>query len=107
MFDIIPGTSCTPQIVCVGCAKASGTALRRTFADGIRHDHDPVLNRLKVHKRHLYGRANFDLLRKRVLLAPDAANKGGSTATPVPDHRQVCFEVTKMVTVAPWARTAD
>ncbi len=58
----------------------------KTFANGIRHDHDAVLNgltlehnsgavegavnRLKVYKRQMYGRANFDLLRKRVLLSP-------------------------------------
>jgi transposase len=27
------------------------------------------INRLKLIKRQMYGRANFDLLRKRVLLA--------------------------------------
>ena len=58
----------------------------KTFANGLRHDHDAVLNgltldhnsgavqgavnRLKVHKRQMYGRAKFHLLRKRVLLTP-------------------------------------
>lgn len=58
----------------------------KTFANGIRRDHDAVVNgltlehnsgavegavnRLKVYKRQMYGRANFDLLRKRVLLSP-------------------------------------
>ena len=54
-----------------------------SFARGIRHDHDAVLNgltlpwssgvvegnvnRLKMIKRQMYGRATFPLLRKRVL----------------------------------------
>ena len=56
-----------------------------SFARGIRHDHDAVLNgltlpwssgvvegnvnRIKMIKRQMYGRASFPLLRKRVLLA--------------------------------------
>jgi transposase len=55
-----------------------------SFARGLRHDHDAVLNgltlpwssgvvegnvnRLKMLKRQMYGRATFSLLRKRVLL---------------------------------------
>jgi transposase len=55
-----------------------------SFARGLRHDHDAVLNgltlpwssgvvegnvnRIKMIKRQMYGRATFDLLRKRVLL---------------------------------------
>ncbi|MHA6632156.1 ISL3 family transposase [Pseudonocardia sichuanensis] len=55
------------------------------FVAGLRRDHDAVLNgltlpyssgsvegnvnRIKMIKRQMYGRANFDLLRKRVLLA--------------------------------------
>jgi transposase len=55
------------------------------FTHGLRRDHDAVLagltlphssgavegtvNRIKMIKRQMYGRANFDLLRKRVLLA--------------------------------------
>ena len=55
-----------------------------SFARGLRHDHDAVLNgltlpwnsgvvegnvnRLKMLKRQMYGRATFGLLRKRVLL---------------------------------------
>jgi transposase len=55
------------------------------FANGIRRDHDAVLNgltlehssgavegsvnRIKMIKRQMYGRAGFELLRKRVLLA--------------------------------------
>ena len=67
-------------------AEASDLPHLKTFVNGIRHDHDAVLNgltlahnsgavegavnRLKVYKRQMYGRAKFDLLRKRVLLAP-------------------------------------
>jgi transposase len=56
-----------------------------SFAAGLRRDHDAVLagltlpyssgaveghvNRIKMIKRQMYGRANLDLLRKRVLLA--------------------------------------
>ena len=55
----------------------------QSFARGIKHDHDAVLNgltlrwnsgvvegnvnRLKMLKRQTYGRASFELLRKRVL----------------------------------------
>ncbi|HZR49209.1 MAG TPA: transposase, partial [Streptosporangiaceae bacterium] len=55
-----------------------------SFANGIRRDHDAVVNgltmpwssgvvegnvnRLKMIKRQMYGRATFELLRKRVLL---------------------------------------
>lgn len=55
------------------------------FTNGLRRDHDAVLNglsmphssgavegtvnRIKMIKRQMYGRAGFDLLRKRVLLA--------------------------------------
>ncbi|GEN11428.1 hypothetical protein MFU01_64650 [Myxococcus fulvus] len=57
----------------------------KTFAEGLQHDHDAVLasmqtpwsngqcegqvTRLKPLKRQMYGRACFDLLRCRVLLA--------------------------------------
>ena len=57
-----------------------------SFARGLRHDYDAVLNgltlswnsgvaegnvnRLKMIKRQMYGRASFVLLRKRVLLTP-------------------------------------
>lgn len=65
-------------------ADARGTALD-AFARGITRDHDAVLaalvepwstgpvegqiNRLKLLKRTMYGRAKFDLLRRRVLAA--------------------------------------
>ena len=63
---------------------AKGTTLD-AFARGIKRDHDAVLaafvepwstgpvegqiNRLKLLKRTMYGRAKFDLLRRRVLAA--------------------------------------
>lgn len=56
----------------------------RSFANGLRRDHDAVrngltlphnsgpveghVNRIKMIKRRMYGRANLDLLRKRILL---------------------------------------
>lgn len=59
--------------------EASDPPHLKTFVNGIRHDHDAVLNgltrehnsgavegavnRLTVYKRQMYGRANFDLLR--------------------------------------------
>ncbi|MFJ9448509.1 transposase [Kitasatospora sp. NPDC101235] len=58
----------------------------RTLASGIRRDHAAVLaalnttltsgavegnvTRIKLLKRQMYGRANFDLLRRRILLSP-------------------------------------
>jgi transposase len=66
-------------------AEASGQSALRSFAAGIRRDHAAVeaalrlpysngpvegqVNRLKFLKRQMYGRAKFDLLRKRVLYA--------------------------------------
>jgi transposase len=57
----------------------------RSFAAGLKRDHAAVVNgltlpyssgavegnvnRIKTLKRQMYGRARFDLLRKRVLLA--------------------------------------
>ena len=68
----------------VTVADAKGTALD-AFARGIMRDHDAVLaalvepwrtspvegqiNRLKLLKRTMYGRASYDLLRCRVLAA--------------------------------------
>ena len=66
-------------------AEASGQSALRRFAGGIRRDYAAVeaglrlpysngpvegqVNRLKFLKRQMYGRAKFDLLRKRVLYA--------------------------------------
>jgi transposase len=65
--------------------QASGTAQLAGFAAGLLKDYDAVRNglalsfssgavegnvcRLKAIKRQMYGRANFDLLRRRVILA--------------------------------------
>ena len=66
-------------------AKHSGLAELKSFAQGIRRDFAAVraafssphsngqvegqVNRLKLYKRQMYGRAQFDLLRLRVLHA--------------------------------------
>ena len=66
-------------------AQGSGLADLRNFAIGLRRDFEAVSNalkspwsngptegqvhRLKMIKRQMYGRAKFDLLRKRVLLS--------------------------------------
>ncbi len=66
-------------------AEGSGLRALQSFAGGIRRDYAAVsaalssvysngvvegnVNRLKYLKRQMYGRANFDLLRKRVLYA--------------------------------------
>jgi transposase len=63
-----------------------GAPALRSFANGLRNDIDAVtaglttsynsgavegtVNRIKMIKRQMFGRANFDLLRKRVLLTP-------------------------------------
>jgi transposase len=65
-------------------AATSGLAAFRRFANGLRDDYQAVkaglslrwstgpvegqINRLKMLKRQMYGRANIDLLRQRVLL---------------------------------------
>jgi transposase/DNA-binding CsgD family transcriptional regulator len=69
-------------------AQTSSLDPLRSFARGIRKDHDAVLNalslpwssgkvegtvnKIKMLKRQTYGRASFDLLRKRVLLTDQA-----------------------------------
>jgi transposase len=66
-------------------SSTSGLSALRTFAEGLRRDYAAVraaleepwssgqaegqINRLKTLKRQMYGRAGFDLLRKRVLCA--------------------------------------
>ena len=65
-------------------AAASGDPELRSFVTGLRRDQDAVtagltlpwssgaveghVNRIKMLKRQMYGRANPDLLRRRVLL---------------------------------------
>ena len=67
-------------------AKKSGIDALKQFAKGIKQDYDAIenalryewsngqvegqVNRLKLIKRQMYGRANFDLLRKRILFHP-------------------------------------
>jgi len=67
-------------------AQESSVSRLKTFAEGLRKDYDAIraalefpwsngpvegqVNRLKVIKRIMYGRANFDLLRLRVLHPP-------------------------------------
>lgn len=64
-------------------ADATGLAPLRSFARGLRQDHDAVaagisllwnsgpveghVNRIKMIKRQMFGRASFSLLRKRIL----------------------------------------
>jgi transposase len=68
----------------LAAADASGLPALQSFARGIRKDHDAVLsgltlpwnsgkvegtvNKIKMLKRQMYGRASFELLRRRVLL---------------------------------------
>jgi transposase len=70
----------------LAAAEASGIEQLASFARGIRKDHDAVLaglstpfnsgkvegtvNKIKMLKRQMYGRASFALLRHRVLLYP-------------------------------------
>ncbi len=82
-----------PLTAWLQAVKASGVAALKTFANGILHDLAAVTNalaspwsngqtegqagapraRLKFIKRQMYGRANFDLLRRRVLGSPPLA----------------------------------
>jgi transposase len=68
----------------IAAVEADGLPAMRSFAAGLKRDHDAVrnglrlpyssgvvegnVNRIKMLKRQMYGRANLDLLRKRVLL---------------------------------------
>jgi transposase len=70
-------------------AQTSGIAEMRSFVQGVQRDREAVeagltlkwsqgqveghVNRLKLLKRAMYGRAKFDLLRQRVLYRPPAA----------------------------------
>ncbi|MBP2232598.1 transposase [Azospirillum agricola] len=70
---------------CLTDALSCGIPAVETFAAGLRQDEAAVkaalatpwssgqaegqVNKLKLIKRQMYGRANFDLLRRRVLLA--------------------------------------
>lgn len=70
----------------IAAVRANDLPALRSFTNGLASDYEAVrngltmphssgavegnVNRLKMIKRQMYGRANFDLLRKRVLLAP-------------------------------------
>ena len=70
----------------LAAVEADGQSGLRSFAIGIRNDQKAVTNGLTLHwnsgrvegtvnkikmiKRQMYGRAGFDLLRKRVILHP-------------------------------------
>ena len=72
-------------------ARAIGLPGLNFFVTGIEHDLDAVtagltqpwnsgpveghVNRIKMLKRQMYGRANLDLLRKRVLMSPDGPKR--------------------------------
>ena len=73
------------QTRCPAAFRPSGIPAIETFAAGVRQDEAAVkaaltmpwsrgqaegqVNKLKLIKRQMYGRANFDVLRRRVLLA--------------------------------------
>ncbi|MGW8329340.1 ISL3 family transposase [Streptomyces sp. NPDC055897] len=72
--------------VWIADVRLNGQRELRTLANGIRRDHAAVraalttthtsgavegnVTRIKLLKRQIYGRANFDLLRRRILLSP-------------------------------------
>ena len=69
----------------IAAVEADDLPYLRSFTTGLKKDYDAVVNgltlphssgavegnvnRIKMLKRQMYGRARFDLLRKRVLLA--------------------------------------
>jgi hypothetical protein len=53
-------------------------------SNGIVEGH---VNRLKLIKRSMYGRAKFDLLRQRVLFSPESDKKSHDSSTEI-DHKQ-------------------
>jgi transposase len=84
-------------------ATASGLEAMQRFASGLREDYEAVqagvtlpwstspveghINRLKMLKRHMFGRARLDLLSRRFLRAPrgdQAQTRGQRTPTQVP-----------------------
>lgn len=84
-MQIVTGRKADQLASWMDTATESGVLELRTFVSGLRRDeaavraallypwsHGPVegeINRLKRLKRQMYGRANFDLLRQRVLNA--------------------------------------
>ncbi len=81
----VPGARLVALTRWLSQAKACGVQALQTFAAGVHQDIAPVqaaltcgwsngqteghVNRLKLLKRQMYGRAKFDLLRRRLLLA--------------------------------------
>ncbi len=84
-LQIITGRKADQLALWMDTAAESGVLELRTFVSGLRRDEAAVkaaltypwsngpvegeINRLKLIKRQMYGRANFDLLRQRVLNA--------------------------------------
>ncbi|WP_255424436.1 ISL3 family transposase [Corallococcus sp. CA047B] len=80
-----PATSCAAFEQWLGEARTCGVRAVESFAQGLEQDGDAVraaltmpwsnaqsegqITKLKLLKRQMYGRASFDLLRRRVLLA--------------------------------------
>lgn len=85
----------------IAAVEADDLPCLHSFTTGLRRDHQAVtngltlpyssgavegnVNRIKMLKRQMYGRASFDLLRKRVLLTtwawPPRASPGRSSAS--------------------------
>ncbi|MCE9669550.1 ISL3 family transposase [Myxococcus stipitatus] len=79
-----PTRSCRPFEAWLGKARGCGVRAVETFAEGLEQDGDAVraaltspwsnaqaegqITKLELLKRQMYGRASFDLLRRRVLL---------------------------------------
>lgn len=79
-----PLKSCRPFDAWLSEARHCGVRAVETFAEGLKQDRDAVravlttpwsnaqsegqITKLKLLKRQMYGRASFDLLRRRVLL---------------------------------------
>lgn len=80
-----PTRLCEPFEAWLGEARRCGVRAVETFAEGLEQDGDAVraalttpwsnaqaegqITKLKLLKRQMYGRASFDLLRHRALLA--------------------------------------
>ncbi len=86
-------------------AKTCGVPALQTFATGVQQDLASIeaalttswsngqteghVNKLKLLKRQMYGRARFDLLRRRLLLASSFHTKCGRTSKPTQDQTGV------------------
>ena len=88
----------------LAAVEADDQAGLRSLAVGIRHDQQAVTNGLTLHwnsgkvegtvnkikmiKRQMYGRAGFDLLRKRVILHPALPGSQNSRQSPLNPHER-------------------